>query len=401
VKPSDGLVGPRSGGSRRSARGARRALVLAAVAVFCGTLAAAAPAASTDFVEAATSPEAAGFLPAAVAAADFDGDGDRDLAVTNAGSGNVTIQRNDGAGDFEQPASSPEAAGTAPFSVAAADLDGDSDRDLAVANLGSDDVTILRNNGSGNFAQAGSSPEAAGDGPGSVAAADLDGDGDQDLAVANEDSDNVTILRNNGAGNFVQPASSPEAAGSVPLAVAAADLDGDSDQDLAVAATGTDTTTILSNNGSGNFAQASSSPEAAGDGPAAVAAADFDGDSDQDLAVANENSDNLTVLRNNGAGNFVQPASSPEAAGDGAGSVAAADFDGDGDQDLAVANFFSDDVTILRNNGSGNFAQPASSPEAVGDAPNWVVAAPLDGDADPDLATANNAAGNVTILGNQ
>jgi FG-GAP-like repeat len=66
---------------------------------------------------------------------------------------------------------------------------------------------------------------------------------------------------------------------------------------------------------------------------------------------------------------FFEPASSPEAAGDAPQSVAAADLDGDGDQDLAVANLFSDNVTILRNTGSGNFRQPASSPVAAGDVP--------------------------------
>ena len=43
---------------------------------------------------------------------------------------------------------------------------------------------------------------AAGDGPGSVLAADLDRDNDADLAVANYNSDNVSVLKNNGDGTF-------------------------------------------------------------------------------------------------------------------------------------------------------------------------------------------------------
>jgi hypothetical protein len=375
--------------------------VLAAALVCSGALAGGALAASTDFVERPSSPEAAGDGPASVTAADLDGDADQDLAVANRESDNVTIQRNNGAGNFAQPASSPEAAGDFPVSVVATDLDGDGDRDLAVANQSSDNVTILQNNGAGNFLQPASSPEATGDGPHSVAAGDLDGDGDQDLAVANEISGNLTILRNNGAGDFAQPASSPEAAGVTPASVAAADLDGDGDRDLAVANFESAHVTILRNNGAGNFAQPATSPEAVGTGPVSVAAADLNGDGDRDLAVANRDSDNVTILRNNGAGNFAQSAASPEAAGDFPFSVAAADLEGDGDQDLAVANRDSDSVTILRNNGAGNFGQPATSPEAAGDGSRSVAAADLDGDGDPDLAVANLFSDNVTVLRNR
>jgi hypothetical protein len=392
----------RGAAKRRSvARGGRRALVVAAALVFCAALASAALAASADFHEARSSPEATGDGPRSIAVADLDGDGDQDLATTNYLSDDVTILKGSGGGNFFGRASSPETAGAIPFSIAAADLDGDGDRDLAVANADSDNVTILRNNGAGNFAQRATSPAAAGDGPSSVVAADLDGDGDRDLAVANLGSDDVTILKNSGSGKFSEPDSSPEAAGSGPFSVVAADLDGDGDQDLAVASPSSDNVTILRNNGVGNFAQPATSPEAVGAIPYSLAAADLDGDGDQDLAVANTSSDNVTILRNNGVGNFAQPATSPEAAGAVPFSLAAADLDGDGDQDLAVANEGSDDVTILKNNGAGNFGQPDSSPEAVGTSPSSVVAADLDGDGDRDLAVANFNSNNVTILRNR
>ena len=74
------------------------------------------------------------------------------------------------------------------------DRDSDGDSDLAVANNYSDNVSILLNNGDGTFA----APVnyGAGDGPASVFAIDLDSDGDSDLAVAKFDSDNISILLN-------------------------------------------------------------------------------------------------------------------------------------------------------------------------------------------------------------
>ena len=84
--------------------------------------------------------------------------------------------------------------GAHPYSVCAADLDGDGDSDLAVANYSSNNVSILKNNGDGTFAAAVN--YGVGINPVSVCAADLDGDGDSDLAVANSGSNDVSILIN-------------------------------------------------------------------------------------------------------------------------------------------------------------------------------------------------------------
>jgi FG-GAP-like repeat/FG-GAP repeat len=201
-------------GGEPDRRRARAVPALVIVLILFAALTAAALAASTNFTEPNTSPEVVGDSPFAAAAGDLDGDGDTDLAVANLASDNVTVLKNGGSANFNEPASSPESAGDAPRSIAIADFDGDTDQDLAVANSGSANVTVLRNIGSGNFTPATTSPEVTGGGPSSIVAADLDGDGDSDLATANASSSNVTVLRNVGGGDFVQPSSSPEPAGS-------------------------------------------------------------------------------------------------------------------------------------------------------------------------------------------
>jgi hypothetical protein len=106
-----------------------------------------------------------------------------------------------------------------------------------------DNVSILKNNGDGTF-----QPRvdyAAGNGAHSVFCADLDGDSDFDLAVANQYANNVSILENNGNGTF-QP-KVDYAAGVSSRSVFCADLDGDSDFDLAVANTLDDDVSILIN----------------------------------------------------------------------------------------------------------------------------------------------------------
>src|SRR5919109_1044062 len=70
--------------------------------------------------------------------------------------------------------------------------------------------------------------------------------------------------------------------------------------------------------------------------PSSVAVGDFNGDGKQDLAIANQHSNNASILLGDGAGNF----SAPTNFGTGASplSVAVGDFNGDGKQAIAVAN---------------------------------------------------------------
>ena len=135
---------------------------------------------------------AAGTQPFSVAVGDFNGDNKPDLAVANAGSNNVSVLLGNGLGGFG--AATNFAAGTNPQSVGVGDFNGDNKPDLAVANAGSNNVSVLLGNGMGGFGAA--TNFAAGTGPISVAVGDFNGDNKPDLAVANPNSNNVSVLRN-------------------------------------------------------------------------------------------------------------------------------------------------------------------------------------------------------------
>ncbi|MGA2653308.1 MAG: FG-GAP-like repeat-containing protein [Terracidiphilus sp.] len=247
------------------------------------------------FTQAANSPLTVGSGPSSIAAADFNGDGIPDLAVANVSGNTISILLGNGDGTFTQAANSPLTVGNGPLSVAVGDFNGNGIPDLAVANAIDSTVMILMGNGDGTFAQATNSPVPVGAEPSSIVVADFNGDGVPDLAVANYGSNTLTILLGNGGGTFTQAANSPVTVGSGSISVAAGDFNGDGVPDLAVVNYGQNTLTILLGQGNGTFAATTTNP-ATGGAPSFVAVGDFNGDGVPDLAVASEISNTVTVL---------------------------------------------------------------------------------------------------------
>ena len=156
---------------------------------------------------------AAGSIPAAVALADLNHDGNLDIVTANSGDNTVGVLLGDGAGGFNRAAGSPFAVGRTPRAVAVADVNGDGKQDIAAANAGDNTVTILRGDGAGGFAVASGSPFAAGTTPVALAVADFDGDGRQDVAVANIGGSAVTVL----AGSLAATSAALRTAASNPV----------------------------------------------------------------------------------------------------------------------------------------------------------------------------------------
>jgi hypothetical protein len=149
-----------------------------------------------------------GYAPPSVASADLNGDGKLDLVVTDAGNGVVDVLLNNGSGSFTAPTSF-GAAGT-PDAVAVADLNGDGKLDLVTVNLFS--VSVLPGDGKGAFGD--SYTFTAGSTPTSVATGDFNGDGLTDVAVADGGSNSVSVLLNNGYWPALQVAATDPSTGA-------------------------------------------------------------------------------------------------------------------------------------------------------------------------------------------
>ena len=238
----------------------------------------------------------------------------------------------------------------------------------------------------------------AGDLPYSVETADLNGDGVLDIVTPNTVSHDVSVLLGRGDGSFRPAASFP--AGKGPRTAVTADLDEDGRVDLAVSDVFDRAVLVLRGDGRGGFGAPTRLP--AGDQPRNLITRDFNRDGHADLAVVNRREDEIGVYLGRGDGTFA--AAMTYAAGnrlavgeDGdAYDLDSADFDRDGRPDLAVANRASNNLSILPGNGDGTFRTGANYP--VGKTPFDVTAGDFDRDRNPDLAVGNLDGKSISIF---
>jgi hypothetical protein len=349
---------------------------------------------------------ATGQQPYDVAIADFNGDGKPDLASANFAANSASILLNEGSGKFAAHVDYPT--GYASGAVAIADFNGDNKQDLAVTATGSNAVSILLGNGDGTFQAQREYP--TGNLDIGIAVGDFTGKGVADVVTSNSafGSNSVSILLGTGTGAF-QPFVN-YASGFFPLWTAVADFNGDGKLDLAVADTGNvelgfaypSQVSILLGNGDGTF----QSPIIydVGDGADWITAGDFNQDGKQDLAVVNSDDNTVSILLGNGDGTF-QPQVS-YAVGVEPYSAAVADFNGDGIPDLAVSNSIClyksacgpGTVSILLGNGDGTFQPDVEY--VVGLAPSGLAAGDLNGQGGADVAVANVYSNSVSVLFN-
>lgn len=327
--------------------------------------------------------------PYAVCSADFDKDGFPDLAVAD-GSANVHLFKATGGGSFSL--SNVQSVGNTPEGMITADFNSDGNPDLAVACINSNALYILLGQGNGFFTVLSTT---VGGGPKDLTTGDFDGDGDLDIVTCNANANTITILIGNNTGNF-SVASSYSTSGSGPFGICSADFTGDGKLDVVTANNTSGNMSLFGGTGSATFFAATTFGGSLS-GVFSAVAADVNNDGIKDVVSAVTNSNNIAVLLCNGGGSF-SSALYPIGGGSGGPRYAiAADFNSDGNIDLASANFASNNITILPG---PFFTAPYTQGVSGSNGVRWITSGDFNLDGMTDLAVTGNTNGGLSVLFN-
>lgn len=337
--------------------------------------------------------------PIALETGDFNNDGILDVVAVANGRDSVWIFRGIGDGSFAETSANDEykVDGTGPVSVSVADFNGDGNSDLAVANMEDNNITVLSGNGDGSFQIAGK--YKVGRYPRALAVGFLDEDATIDLAVANAVSNDISLLIGKGDGTFhthVDCDSENCGTGKFPRTLSILDINRDGHQDMVAANVTDNTVSVILGNGNGTFQTAKAAD--VGYAPYSTAIADFDGDALLDIICVNEQGKSFSILLGNGDGTFITRSNHP--VNDMPNTVIALDVNNDGFTDMITANERSANITVILNKSGGCFE--AAKHYDVGRKPADMAAGDFNNDGYPDLAVADKTDYNITImLGNE
>lgn len=384
---------------------------------------------------------AAGASPLNLLVADFNGDGKRDVAVTQYYGATVTVLLGNGDGTFK--AGSDIAVASLSNILTLGDLNGDGKADLlaspassfsftgstallskgdgtftsvplsalndysgqtAIADFNRDgkadfltfsssgDVKVFSGKGDGTFDTAAPKRSAFSGYIHGLIVADLNGDGNLDLAISKSSGGAAGLMFGKGDGTFAAMVDVGPSGGSQTLVLG--DVTSDGKPDLVVGSYGS-TQYVLPGNGDGTYGAALFFQT---DGLDQFQLADFDSDGKLDILTAPSSSGGtpggLRVLYGNGSGSFADPQFLP--GGTTLSALKVADLNADGKLDVLAASYDTGTVSVLLGGRLFRFA--AGKTVTVGKGPGAMELGDLNGDGKTDLVVSNYDSSNVSVL---
>lgn len=261
--------------------------------------------------------------------------------------------------------------GKSPGPIAIADINRDGKLDIIVGNMDDGTVSVLLGDGRGHFTGAPGSPFRCNANPNDIAIADMNGDGNPDLVIANTQTPYITILLGDGRGGFRPSAHSPYATKSYPHphGVVVGDFMGDGKPAVVTDSWGHDQILLIPTDGRGNLVLPGKLFAADLHTDSGVRAGDFNKDGHLDIVTVNQSGNEVGLLLGDGKDGFVKAPGSPFPAGDTPWMFTVGDVNGDGNPDVAVIPYERDlrdpkqlSVRVLLGDGKGGLSTMPGSP---------------------------------------
>ena len=357
---------------------------------------------TTSFVLKPKVDSVTGAGPKNIAAGDFDNDGKPDLVVSNSSNNSISDYANgcsSGTVIFMAPLILNT--GLTPYGVAVGDLDGDGKLDIAVANSGTNTISVFRNTSSGgiiSFASPIVLTSTAS--PVSIAITDLDGDGQAEIITAPNAANIFDVFRNiSTVGTLTFGVKKTFSIGGAPQSITTCDIDGDGKPEV-ILAFGNGISVLINGSTVGNINFPGLINKATGTTAQVVATGDIDGDGRADLAISNFGSSDVSVLINTSSvGAITFAAQKKYGVGTNPIGLAIDDINGDGLPDIISSNEGSSNTSVLINTSTAGVPSfNAAINQACGAGTVALVVFDVDGDGRPDVATANNTANTLSVI---
>lgn len=335
-------------------------------------------------------------LPEMIQAADYNEDGNLDVAVLVTGFDIVAILNGDGHGGLKLAGH--VVADTLPQGLEKSDVNHDGHIDLVTTNQWGYTVQVLENDGMGSFEPV---REMVAEGESTrVVLADFNSDGWDDILVNAPLESKVLYYPTDGSGGYA--AEETELTHLIqPSGMAAGDLNGDGRLDAVILTTGKQPTqnqaNIMIGDGAGGFRTvAQLTVDLA---PNGVKIVDLNKDGKPDLIVdgalpTNGSHNFFTTFLGDGTGQFTLKQHEIFSGSAMSGDVALADFDEDGNIDMAIPNL-ANQVLIYAGDGTGNFDLNQSL--SLGSGPETAAAGDFNKDGHTDLAVSIREDGTIVI----
>ena len=356
-----------------------------------------------------------GDTPLWVAVGDLNGDGRPDIAAANAGgNGNsISVFLNTTSNGTNTPTFSAKNdfnTGSNPVSVAIGDLNKDGRPDIVVANGNSNSVSVFINttaNGASVPTFTAKVDFATGSRPVSVGIADINADDSPDIIATNYYSSNISILINTTVDNSTTATflgKTDFVTGTNPAEAAFADLNGDGKPDIVTANAGANSMSVFLNTttpGASVPVFSGKNDFTTGATPTSITAADVNGDGKTDIVTSNFSAKSVSVFLNTTSTGGTVPVFSVKDYLTSANphTITSGDLNGDGKPDIALANYYTNSVSVLLNTTPGKAATSSFYGElnfATGTTPVSLSIAVMNGE--PKIVTANSGSNTVSVL---